>query len=115
MMSVEHHTVKAQLFGIDTLVQIFVHEPAADFGVKVSVRDAKVAAAIFDDQILWHLGIRTFRERHNMHRDPSLRVVRLKIVVNVARIPLVSQLLADAALSKATISAPVSTFTPQQR
>ena len=64
---VEHHPVKAQLFGVDALVQIFVHQLATPVGAEQGVGQAKVAAAVSDDFLLRDINVFPFRKRHNMH------------------------------------------------
>ena len=74
---VEHHPVKAQLFGVDALVQIFVHQLAAALGIEYRVGDAKITRAVFDDGLFRDINIFPFREGHNVHGASSFAVCGL--------------------------------------
>jgi len=86
MMLIEHNPVKAQLLGINPLIEIFMIELVAFGRVKAGVAHvgkAEVTVLVGNDVVLAHVEIRALRKSHYVHISSSCGRFRPKIVALV--------------------------------
>ena len=69
-MLVQHHPVKANLFGVDSLVKIGIVELAAHFRIEMFVGYAEITG-VLDDLVFRNIVIGALGEHHDVHGDAS--------------------------------------------